>query len=135
MPNTLATAMILATALVRPMERVSTMDPLKAQSIYDSHASGLVYETPLRVDYKARPYRLAPGCCELPEVRDSGRTYVFSERQPGAAAQIAEARDESPFISVEDLKNRGKAGSAVIDILRSHGALEGLTETNQISMF
>ena len=52
-----------------------------------------------------------------------------------AAAQIAEARDERPFLSIEDLKNRGKAGSAVIEILRAHGALEGLTETNQISMF
>ena len=51
------------------------------------------------------------------------------------AAQIAEARRDGRFLSIEDLKNRGKAGSAVIDILRSHGALEGLTETNQISMF
>ena len=51
------------------------------------------------------------------------------------AAQIAEARSGGRFMSIEDLKNRGKAGSAVIDILRSHGALEGLTETNQISMF
>ena len=52
-----------------------------------------------------------------------------------AAATIAEARKEGKFLSIEDLKNRGKAGSAVIDILRAHGALEGLTETNQISMF
>ena len=49
-----------------------------------------------------------------------------------AAAQITEARK---FMSVEDLRIRGKAGSAVIDMLRAHGALEGLTETNQISMF
>ena len=52
-----------------------------------------------------------------------------------AAIQIAEAREGGRFMSIEDLKNRGKAGSAVIDILRSLGALEGLTETNQISMF
>ena len=52
-----------------------------------------------------------------------------------AAAQIAEARKEGEFLSIEDLRVRGKAGSAVIDMLRSHGALEGLTETNQISMF
>jgi len=51
------------------------------------------------------------------------------------AAQIAEARKEQKFLSVEDLKVRGKAGSAVIDILRAHGTLEGLTETNQLSMF
>ncbi len=52
-----------------------------------------------------------------------------------AAVAIAEARKEGQFLSIEDLKNRGKAGSAVIDMLRAHGALEGLTETNQISMF
>ena len=52
-----------------------------------------------------------------------------------AAMTIAEARKEGRFLSIEDLKNRGKAGSAVIDMLRTHGALEGLTETNQISMF
>ncbi len=52
-----------------------------------------------------------------------------------AAAQIAEARREGPFMSVEDLRVRGKAGSAVIDILRAHGSLEGLTETNQTSLF
>jgi len=52
-----------------------------------------------------------------------------------AAAQITEARKGGRFMSVEDLRTRGKAGSAVIDMLRAHGALEGLTETNQISMF
>ena len=51
------------------------------------------------------------------------------------AVQIAEARKEGQFLSIEDLKKRGKAGSAVIDMLRNHGALEGLTESNQISMF
>ena len=44
-------------------------------------------------------------------------------------------REEGQFLSVEDLKKRGKAGSAVVDMLRAHGALDGLTETNQISMF
>ena len=52
-----------------------------------------------------------------------------------AAIPIAEARKNGEFLSIEDLKNRGKAGSSVIDILRSQGALEGLRETNQISMF
>jgi len=51
------------------------------------------------------------------------------------AVTIAEARKEGEFLSVEDLKKRGKAGSAVVDMLRAHGALEGLTETNQLSMF
>jgi DNA polymerase-3 subunit alpha (Gram-positive type) len=52
-----------------------------------------------------------------------------------AAIPIAEARKDGPFLSIEDLQNRGRAGSAVIEALRSQGALEGLSETNQISMF
>ena len=80
--------MILAAALCtafaatfsRPLERVSSMDPAKCQSVYDAHAVQLVYETPLAVDYKARPYRLAPGYCELPEVGEGGLRYVFRIR-------------------------------------------------------
>ncbi len=52
-----------------------------------------------------------------------------------AAAQgIVDARHD-PFISVEDLKNRGKVSSAVLDLLREHGCLEGLAETNQVTLF
>ena len=52
-----------------------------------------------------------------------------------AAIPIAEARKDGPFISIEDLQVRGKVGSSVIEMLRTHGALQGLSETNQISMF
>ena len=48
---------------------------------------------------------------------------------------IVEARKDGPFLSVEDLRIRARAGASVVDILRLHGALEGLSETNQISMF
>ncbi len=52
-----------------------------------------------------------------------------------AAVPIVEARKQGPFLSVEDLQNRGKVGSSVIEMLRVHGSLDGLTETNQISMW
>ena len=52
-----------------------------------------------------------------------------------AAQAIVEARDQSPFISVEDLRNRGKASQAVIDMLREMGCLSGLPETNQTTLF
>ncbi|MBR2838503.1 MAG: hypothetical protein IKE55_06960 [Kiritimatiellae bacterium] len=67
----------LAAVFARPMERVTTMDPVMSQSMYDAHAAMLVYETPLTVDYRARPYRLAPGYCDLPEVSADGRRYAF----------------------------------------------------------
>ncbi|MCR5566309.1 MAG: PolC-type DNA polymerase III [Clostridiales bacterium] len=52
-----------------------------------------------------------------------------------AAIPIAEARKDGPFLSIEDLQKRGRAGSSVIEMLRTQGALQGLSETNQISMF
>ena len=52
-----------------------------------------------------------------------------------AAIPIVEARKNGPFLSIEDLRNRAKVGSSVLDLLRAQGALEGLSETSQISMF
>ena len=52
-----------------------------------------------------------------------------------AAVTIAAAREQAPFLSVEDLKERGKVGNGVVDLLRAHGSLEGLAETSQVSMF
>ena len=74
---TVAAAVLVAAAFTRPLERVSTMDPAMAQSAYDARAVQLVYETPLSIDYVARPYRLAPGLCEMPEVSEDGLRYVF----------------------------------------------------------
>jgi DNA polymerase-3 subunit alpha (Gram-positive type) len=52
-----------------------------------------------------------------------------------AALSITAARDEEPFFSIEDLKLRGKANKGVIDTLRANGVLDGLSETDQISLF
>ena len=86
--------MILATLLLaatfsRPLERVSTTDPAEAQSAYDARVVQLIYESPLAIDYKARPYKLAPGYCELPEVSPDGRVYRFTVREaPRNAADM-----------------------------------------------
>ncbi len=69
--------LLLATTFTRPMERVNSIDPLTAQSVYDSSVVQLLYRTPLEIDYAARPYRLVPGVCELPEVSADGLTYTF----------------------------------------------------------
>ncbi|MCQ2428165.1 MAG: PolC-type DNA polymerase III, partial [Clostridia bacterium] len=52
-----------------------------------------------------------------------------------AARTIIEARNEDPFFSVEDLKQRGKANKGVIDALRACGALDNMNESDQLSMF
>ncbi|MGN1446027.1 MAG: PolC-type DNA polymerase III, partial [Eubacteriales bacterium] len=51
-----------------------------------------------------------------------------------AAASIAAARAEEPFFSVEDLQTRAKLTRAVVDILRQNHVLDGLYETDQMSI-
>ena len=76
-------SVLVAATFTRTMERVTSMDPVQARSIYDSHAVQLVYQPPLEVDYTARPYKLVPGFCELPEVSADGLTYVFKVKVRG----------------------------------------------------
>ena len=52
-----------------------------------------------------------------------------------AAINIIEARNESPFFSVEDLQIRAKISKSVVEILRKNHVLDGLNETDQLSMF
>jgi DNA polymerase-3 subunit alpha (Gram-positive type) len=50
-----------------------------------------------------------------------------------AAKSIVEAASEKEFISVDDIRSRGKANRTAIDALRSHGCLDGMSESNQLS--
>ena len=52
-----------------------------------------------------------------------------------AAQSIVDARNESPFISVEDLRARAKVSQTLIDMMRECGCLAGLPETNQTTLF
>jgi DNA polymerase-3 subunit alpha (Gram-positive type) len=52
-----------------------------------------------------------------------------------AAIAIKEARDKSPFSSVDDLKTRGKVNKTVMELLEQQGCLEGMPESDQLSFF
>lgn len=52
-----------------------------------------------------------------------------------AAISIVNAREESQFLSVDDLRERAKVSKTVIEILKGHGCLEGIPENNQLSLF
>lgn len=52
-----------------------------------------------------------------------------------AAASITGARGDGPFRSIQDLSARTHVSRAVVDLLRSNGALAGLAEDNQLSLF
>ena len=52
-----------------------------------------------------------------------------------AAKSIFEAAKDGEFISKEDLRTRAKVSKTVIETLDEHGCLEGLPDTNQLSLF
>ena len=52
-----------------------------------------------------------------------------------AAQGIQEARQKGEFISKADIKKRAKGGDAVIAVLEKFGGVEGMSETNQMSLF
>jgi DNA polymerase-3 subunit alpha (Gram-positive type) len=53
-----------------------------------------------------------------------------------AALAIVEARNTGgDFISIDDLKTRAKISKSVIESLASEGCLEGLPESNKLSLF
>jgi DNA polymerase-3 subunit alpha (Gram-positive type) len=51
-----------------------------------------------------------------------------------AAANIVAARNDEPFFSVDDLQTRAKLTKSVIEILRRNGVLDGVNETDQMTM-
>ena len=51
------------------------------------------------------------------------------------AKEIIKARKDAPFISIEDLQKRGKVNGTSIEKLKSLGCLDGLSESNQLSLF
>jgi DNA polymerase-3 subunit alpha (Gram-positive type) len=52
-----------------------------------------------------------------------------------AAAKIVQIREEGEIFSVEELRTRGGLSKSIIELLRSCGTLDGLSETNQLSFF
>ena len=52
-----------------------------------------------------------------------------------AAEGIMKARQEEKFMSIDDLKIRSKVGDSVTELLRQFGCLEGLSQSNQLSLF
>ena len=52
-----------------------------------------------------------------------------------AAQNIISAREDEEFFSIEDLRIRAKLTGAVIEVLRKNGVLDGLSDTDQLSLF
>jgi DNA polymerase-3 subunit alpha (Gram-positive type) len=52
-----------------------------------------------------------------------------------AAKNIAAAKEEGEFLSIEDFQNRSKASKTIVEILTQMGCFRGLPESNQLSLF
>lgn len=52
-----------------------------------------------------------------------------------AAHNIVAARQNKDFSSIEDLRSRSRVSKTVIDILKTHGCLEGMDDSDQTRLF
>ena len=52
-----------------------------------------------------------------------------------AANNIAAARRDGPFLSVEDFQMRTRVSKTVVELLAGFGCFDGMPETNQLSLF
>ncbi len=69
---------------------------------------------------------------------ESGAIRLPFQSLPGlgetAAQNIIAEREKEPFFSVEDLRTRAGLTKNVVEILRRNGALDGLPETDQLTL-
>ncbi len=79
-------------------------------------------------DSKAREFQITPKGLLPPLISLQGLGS-------SAAENLVAARPEGEFTSIEDLSNRAGLSKTVIEVMREHGCLVGLPETNQLSLF
>ncbi|MBR2743909.1 MAG: PolC-type DNA polymerase III [Clostridia bacterium] len=81
--------------------------------LYKSHATNFIVEN----DGVRPPFNKIPGFGTV------------------AAVGLVEARKEGKFMSIDDLKIRAKIGDKAIEVLKTTGCLEGMSQSNQLSIF
>lgn len=98
------------------------------QLVEESMARGIKYLPPHLYKSDYRHFLPEDGKIRMPFTSLSGLGDT-------AAQKIVEVRDAGPIYSIEDLRVRAGVSKAVIDTLRKAHALDGLTETNQFTLF
>ena len=79
---------------------------------------------------EAKVYKIEDGKIRLPFLSMTGTGE-------SAANALADAKNdgEGEYMSVEELQQRSGVSKSVIETLRASGALEGLPESSQMSLF
>ena len=81
--------------------------------------------------------------------KSDGKKFIITDDQKGliipfraldglgdnVADAIVKAREGGPFISMEDLRNRGKVNTSAMEKLKALGCLDNMSESNQLSLF
>lgn len=84
-------ALVVAALGVQAQEKVfryafriaeTGFDPAKVTDLYSRTITAGIFDAPLRYAYLARPFKLEPAGCEMPEISADATTFVFKVR-PG----------------------------------------------------
>ena len=75
------------------------------------------------VKFKVEEDGLLPPLCTVPGLGEN------------AAFNVVEARKEGEFDTIEEFKDRTKVSKSVIELLKQNGVLDGIPETNQLTLF
>jgi DNA polymerase-3 subunit alpha (Gram-positive type) len=95
---------------------------------YEMYARGYQF-LPARLGHsKATRFSVEDGKVRLPfrALEGVGET---------AAISLVEAYEKGPFSSIEDISTRTSVNSSNMETLREHGVLEGLPESDQLTLF
>lgn len=95
------------------------------------------------VEFYARGFRFAPidlyrSDASKFQITEEGLLPPFNSLQGlgiTAAQSIVEGRKDGEFKTLEELKERTSLGRSLIDLLKENGVLDGIPETNQLSLF
>ena len=73
-------------------------------------------------------------------IDDDGKSLIFPFRGldglgDSVANAIVEERNKAPFISIEDVQSRAKINSTTLDKMRTLHIFDGMSESNQLSLF
>ena len=104
-------------------EMVSTL-----QLVNEFYARGFKFLPVALYKSDSHEFLIEDGKVRLPYISLSGLGEI-------AALKIAEVCREEELMSIEELRHRAKLSKTVIDILQKNKVLDGLSETNQISIF
>lgn len=125
-------------AILKALEEIKAKGKEATQKENETYSSMLMAYEFLARGFKFLPVDIYKSDSKfyLPE---DGKIRIPFTSLPGlgeaAAQSIVDARTGGEYLSVEDMKERTGISKAVIEILQENGALSGLSETSQMSLF